>query len=1111
MLRSSPSTSFALAIASISSASVTINTDLTLYAQWEAYTYTVRFDANGGAGSMGDQSFTYGVSQALSTHSFTREGYGFTGWNTEPGGLGDSFTDGQSISVTSDLTLYAQWSANVHTVTFISNGGSGTMDAESFDYGQTLTLTANAFTRSGYEFTGWNTAADGSGTPYGNEAEVTISEDLTLYAQWTAVVYRLSYNLEGGSLDGSNPASYTIESEDITLINPTRDGYTFAGWHESVSGKTELTVTIAKGSTGNRVYTARWTAVSYTVNFDANGGEGTMADQSFTYDVSQALTLNSYERTGYSFLGWNTEADGSGTNYSDGESVHNLSRTDGAVVMLYACWTQNPTHTITFDANDGSGDQYQQTVEDSLPTKLTPNMFERTGHEFTGWNTAADGSGDAYADGASVTIDSDLTLYAQWEVFTYTVRFDANGGEGTMSDQSFTYGVPQSLSTHSFTREGYGFTGWNTAADGKGTGYTDGETISVTSDMTLYAQWAANVHTVTFIANGGEGTMAAETFEYGQTLNLTANVFTRASYTFTGWNTAADGSGDAYADGASVTITEDLTLYAQWTKSSFNISITAGEHGTVQALSGGTPVQSALPGEEITLIVTPNEGFELHLIRGIAGGQEIPLTKIDENTYIFFMPAEAVTIETVFVSADPEAVVIKSDPQGADDLVYTGEIQDLLLEAGEVEGGTILYSVNGGPYTAELPQGLDAGTYTITWYAMGDENHTNNGGPDDPIETLTITIAPKPVTVTADDKSKIEGQADPELTATVEGLIGSDIISYTLYREPGETAGTYDIIPLGESSQGNYLVTFVTGEFTITPVGSAVIITYPHGAVDLSFTGHPMFLLSEAGEVEGGTILYSVNGGPYATELPQGIEIGNYTITWYVAGDETHGDLGSPEEPFGTITVTISPADGPKEPMDLPVKIYFIKKDGSRGVPEDIDEITLNLTLKLKGTGGSAKSEAIRVEVNGGMRDIELDAVAFDDTPPGLLSEYEVIVEGLPASVHGKAPVNQRYRLTAHAWVNNLDGITIEIFWDDGKYHGPEEPYFFPLPEDEIGAYKQDPWGNKTYLLFHTYEICMRWLGSDELCSGYERCFHKELPYVYDKDKIRVGYDWVTP
>ena len=391
---------------------------------------------------------------------------------------------------------------------------------------------------------------------------------------------------------------------------------------------------------------------------------------------------------------------------------------------------------------------------------------------------------------------------------------------------------------------------------------------------------------------------------------------------------------------------------------------------------------------------------------------------------------------------------------------------------------------------------------------MGDGNHKDNGGPDDPIETLTITIAPKPVTVTADDKSKIEGEADPELTATVEGLNGFDTISYTLYREPGETAGIYNIIPLGENSQGNYIVTFVNGIFTITPVGSAVIITYPHGADDLSYTGHPMFLLSEVGEVEGGTILYSVNGGPYTAELPQGIETGNYTITWYVAGDETHGDLGSPEEPFGTISVIISPADHPKVPMDLPVKIFFIKSDGTRGIPEDIAEITLNLTLKLQGVGGSAKSEAIRLEVSGGMRDIELVAVAFDDTPPGLLSEYEVIIEGLPASVHGKAPASVRYYLTAHAWVNNLDGITVEIFWDDGKYHGPEEPYFFPLPEDEIGAYKQDPWGNKTYLLFHTYEICMRWLGSDELCSGYERCFHKELPYVYDKDKIRVGYDW---
>ena len=128
--------------------------------------------------------------------------------------------------------------------------------------------------------------------------------------------------------------------------------------------------------------------------------------------------------------------------------------------------------------------------------------------------------------------------------------------------------------------------------------------------------------------------------------------------------------------------------------------------------------------------------------------------------------------------------------------------------------------------------------------------------------------------------------------------------------------------------------------------------------------------------------------------------------------------------------------------------------------------------------------------------------VTFDNTLSDLSSNYKVIVEGLPKAVNGKAPARQRYRLSAHAWVNKKGGITIEMIWDDGKYHGPEEPYVYPLPEDEIGAYKKDPFGNKEYLLFHTYDICMRYLGSDELCSGYESCFHKELPYIYDGNKV---------
>ena len=147
-------------------------------------------------------------------------------------------------------------------------------------------------------------------------------------------------------MSGTNPDEYTPADAAITLINPTRTGYSFSGWQGTGLSGTVLSVTIPTGSTGSREYTAVWSAVRYQVSYDKNSGEGTMGVQSFTYDTSQNLWPNSFTRTGFTFLGWNTAADGSGTSYGDGESVNNLSSTDGAVVTLYAQWTQNPTRTV---------------------------------------------------------------------------------------------------------------------------------------------------------------------------------------------------------------------------------------------------------------------------------------------------------------------------------------------------------------------------------------------------------------------------------------------------------------------------------------------------------------------------------------------------------------------------------------------------------------------------------------------------------------------------------------------------------------------------------------------------------------------------------------------
>jgi uncharacterized repeat protein (TIGR02543 family) len=144
-------------------------------------------------------------------------------------------------------------------------------------------------------------------------------------------------------------------------------------------------------------------------------------------------------------------------------------------------------HTVTFNANTGSGTMAAET--NSTSTALTANSFTRTGYTFAGWNTAANGSGTAYANSAVYPFSTSTTLYAQWTVVavSHTVTFKTNGGKGTMATESST--TSKALTTNSFTRTGYTFAGWNTAKKGTGTTYANGAAYPFTANATLYAQW----------------------------------------------------------------------------------------------------------------------------------------------------------------------------------------------------------------------------------------------------------------------------------------------------------------------------------------------------------------------------------------------------------------------------------------------------------------------------------------------------------------------------------------------------------------------------------------------------------------------------------------------
>ena len=247
-------------------------------------------------------------------------------------GIISYFTD--MATITNKFTIGANY-----IVTFDSNTGTGTMNPQKIFYNVETNLTPNGYTKNGYTFDNWNTEANGSGTTYTNGQSVTNLEDITLYAQWNIETYNIGYTLNNGIVETVNPDTYDIETASFTLNNPSKTGYTFKGWSGTgLTGDTNTSVTIAQGSTGDKSYTANYTANTYYIKFNANGGSNSMSNQTMTYDTQTKLTANNFTRKGYTFTGWNTESNGSGKSYTNREEVSNLTTTNGATFNLYAQW-----------------------------------------------------------------------------------------------------------------------------------------------------------------------------------------------------------------------------------------------------------------------------------------------------------------------------------------------------------------------------------------------------------------------------------------------------------------------------------------------------------------------------------------------------------------------------------------------------------------------------------------------------------------------------------------------------------------------------------------------------------------------------------------------------
>ncbi|MDR3188751.1 MAG: leucine-rich repeat protein, partial [Prevotellaceae bacterium] len=462
-----------------------------IYAKWEKNRYAVTFNSRGGS-AVSPQEILH-AGKASRPYNPVRAGYTFAGWYKEA--TCANAWDFDVEKVVQPITLYAKWDTTMYNVTFNSRGGSA-VATQPVDHGYTVPLPANP-TKTSYTFGGWYREV--GCTTYWNFSTDVVTGNMTLYAQWITggkPTCTITFNSDGGS--AVDPRTVESGKPFLRPANPTKKGYTFAGWYKEAAHVSAWDFGADKVAQSMTLY-AKWNenpdVQRYTLIFAGNGGSvHTDSASKVVISGSAVGKLPTPTRKGYTFTGWNTKTNGSGTTYTATTMYSALSST-----MLYAQWNVI-TYTITY--NDVA------VTEHSNPPSYTVDSSEivlrdaaRAGSTFAGWYDKATGGSKVSVIPAGDT--GHVALWAKWKE-KRTVRFFNDTSEYTSYSRTITDGDTVSKPSPDPTKTNHDFVGWYKEATCVNAWDFSGSVV--TQDIDLYAKWWSKIsgtYTLVFAGNGG--------------------------------------------------------------------------------------------------------------------------------------------------------------------------------------------------------------------------------------------------------------------------------------------------------------------------------------------------------------------------------------------------------------------------------------------------------------------------------------------------------------------------------------------------------------------------------------------------------------------------------
>lgn len=564
--------------------------DMSFTANWTDDVYDITYHLNGGIWGRDSSGNTITVNPNPATYSYessdillstpVRDGYTFLGWSFNGTTANPTIIRRGS---TGDRDYTAEWALTSYSITYKGMDGATVTGNPSSYTVETAAFTLNNPTKTGYTFSGW-VGTDVS-TPSLTVTVPTNSMGNREYtATWTPETYSISYNLDGGTNAASNPSSYTIETATFSLAAPTKSGATFTGWTGTGVDGTSASVTVNKGSQGNRVYTAVWGIIDYTITYDLAGGtENTEAPNPTTYNVnSETIRLSNPSRTGYDFAGW------TGTGLEEADKSVVIPAGSAGNRSYTATWTP-VTYTIVYNLDGGevaaNANPTTYTIESRSFTLQNP---VRAGFNFAGWT----GTGIA-GSSTEVTISrgsyGTRSYTATWDVDGYQINYTGiDGATFAGSNRTFYTVTTEDFTLYNPSKPGYEFLGWSgTGISGSGLSTEVTIPTGSTGERNYQANWREETYTINYNLAGGTEVIKNPTSYKYSTPDFSLAAPVKTGYVFLGW------SSDYYTgvlDSVDIPThsTGNKTFTAEWGVGSYEITLVLNGGSLPTGISGTT-------------------------------------------------------------------------------------------------------------------------------------------------------------------------------------------------------------------------------------------------------------------------------------------------------------------------------------------------------------------------------------------------------------------------------------------------------------------------------------------------------------------------------------------